>query len=124
MTKNKSNYEDLILLSKETDLKLKANEITLEEATSVFSSIIESIHDLKKQETKTANYFSEKLKEILRPVMECEISLSKQKMALHEMFSMAITNIPENESDNYTARKLSPAYLSFCQLLENVQEMQ
>jgi hypothetical protein len=124
MTKNKKTYEDLILLSKETDLKLKAKEINLEEATITFLSIIESIHALKNQETKNANYFSNLLKDIVRPITECEISLSKQRMALHEMFSMAVSNIPENESDNFTVRKLTPAYLGFCQLLENVQELE
>jgi hypothetical protein len=41
-------------------------------------------------------------------------------MALHEMFALAMSNIPENETDNFTAKKLAPAYL-LCQLLENLE---
>jgi hypothetical protein len=41
-------------------------------------------------------------------------------MALHEMFALAMSNIPENETDNFTA-KLAPAYLALCQLLENLE---
>jgi hypothetical protein len=37
-------------------------------------------------------------------------------MALHEMFALAMSNIPENETDNFTAKKLAPAYLALCQL--------
>jgi hypothetical protein len=32
-------------------------------------------------------------------------------MALHEMFAL-MSNIPENETDNFTAKKLAPAYLA------------
>jgi chromosome segregation ATPase len=116
MKKNK--YEDLILLSKEVQSKLKNEEMSLEEAVASFSKIIDSIQLLKKKEVS----FSKKLKNILQPIVECDISLSKQRMALHEMFTLAMTNIPDNEIDNYTAKRLTPAYLSFCQLLENVQE--
>jgi chromosome segregation ATPase len=117
MAKNK--YQDLILLSKEVQSKLCANEITFDEAVISLSKIIDSIELLKKKEDS----FAKKLKNLLRPIVECEISLSKQRMALHEMFSLAMSNIPENEIDNYTAKRLTPAYLSFCQLLENVREV-
>jgi chromosome segregation ATPase len=116
MEKNK--YEDLILLSEEVKSSLQKNEISLEEAVASLSKIIDSIDLLKKKEIS----FAKKLKNLLRPIVDCEISLSKQRMALHEMFSLAMTNIPDNEIDNYTAKRLTPAYLSFCQLLENVQE--
>jgi hypothetical protein len=36
------------------------------------------------------------------------------------MFALAMSNIPENETDNFTA-KLAPAYLALCQLLENLE---
>jgi hypothetical protein len=36
-------------------------------------------------------------------------------VALHEMFALAMSNIPENETDNFTAKKLAPAYLALCQ---------
>ncbi|MBC5840741.1 hypothetical protein H8R23_04930 [Flavobacterium sp. F-380] len=45
-------------------------------------------------------------------------------MALHRMFTLAVANAPENETDNYTAKTLSPAYLALCELLKNVREIQ
>lgn len=61
---------------------------------------------------------------VIAPVIDCESSLSEQRMALHEMFALAVTNIPDNETDNFTAKKLKSTYLALCQLLENVQEIQ
>lgn len=64
------------------------------------------------------------LKRIIAPLIESESSLSEQRMALHEMFALAVTNIPDNETDNFTAKKLKSTYLALCQLLENVQKIQ
>jgi len=61
------------------------------------------------------------LSRIIAPVMECESSLREQRMALHEMFALAVTNIPDGEIENFTARKLKPTYLALCELLENLQ---
>lgn len=63
------------------------------------------------------------LEKTIRPLIESEMSLSQQRMALHEMFALAISNAPDNETDNFTAKKLTPAYLAFCQLLENIAEV-
>ncbi|MBC7847268.1 MAG: hypothetical protein H7Y10_12325 [Flavobacterium sp.] len=62
------------------------------------------------------------LPSIVRPLIECESSLKEHKMALHEMFALAVTNAPDNETDNFTARKLKPTYLALCEFLENLQE--
>jgi hypothetical protein len=51
----------------------------------------------------------------ITPIVESQLSLQEQRMALHEMFALAMSNIPENETDNFTA-KLAPAYLALCQL--------
>lgn len=64
------------------------------------------------------------VKSIIAPVIECESSLSEQRMALHEMFALAVSNIPDKETDNFTARKLKTTYLALCQLMENIQETQ
>lgn len=64
------------------------------------------------------------LSHIISPLIDCESSLSEQRMALHEMFALAVSNIPDEETDNFTARKLRTTYLALCQLLENIQEMQ
>lgn len=63
------------------------------------------------------------LEETIRPLIECELSLSQQKMALNQMYAMAVSNAPEDETENYTARKLTPAFLALCQLLENVKDI-
>lgn len=64
------------------------------------------------------------LKDLLLPIIESELTLSQHRMALHKMFAMAMANIPENETDNFTAKELFPAYLNICQLLENLSIMQ
>jgi hypothetical protein len=61
---------------------------------------------------------------LTKPLIECERSLRQQRLDLHEMFALAMTNIPDNETDNFTARKLKPTYLALCELLENIQEVQ
>lgn len=63
------------------------------------------------------------LEETIRPLIECELSLSDQKMALNQMFAMAVSNAPEDEIENYTARKLTPAFLALSKLLENIKEV-
>jgi len=64
------------------------------------------------------------LSRIITPVIECECSLREQRMALHEMFALAVSNISENETENFTARKLKTTYLALCELMENIQETQ
>lgn len=59
----------------------------------------------------------------VKPLLDCEVSLRQQRMALHLMFALAVANIPENEIENYTAKKIAPVYLALCELLENVQEI-
>ena len=67
---------------------------------------------------------NESYKGALAPILECEISLSQQRMALHKMFALAMANIPDNETDNFTARELLPAYLAFCQTMENIEKLE
>jgi hypothetical protein len=64
---------------------------------------------------------NEKLTQAITPIVESQLSLQEQRMALHEMFALAMSNIPENETDNFTAKKLAPAYLALCQFLENLE---
>jgi hypothetical protein len=42
-------------------------------------------------------------------------------MALHEMFALAMSNIPENETDNFTAKKTSTGISCFVPVLENLE---
>ncbi len=64
------------------------------------------------------------LPRVISPLIECECSLKEQRMALHEMFSLAVANAPDDETDNFTAKKLKPTYIALCHLMENVQEIQ
>lgn len=61
-----------------------------------------------------------KLNKTIRPLMECEVSLKEQRKALREMFALAISNIPENETDNFTAKRLTPVFLSLSEMLDNM----
>jgi len=65
---------------------------------------------------------SKKFKETLAPVLESNLSLSEFSMGLHEMYAAAVSNAPEDELENFTAKRLTPVYLSLCQLLENIRE--
>lgn len=64
-----------------------------------------------------------KLIDLLVPVLESKESISTIKMGLHKMFAMAMSNIPDNETDNFTAKELKPTYLAMCELLENIGNM-
>ena len=57
-------------------------------------------------------------------MIECECSLREHRMALHEMFALAVANAPDDETDNFTARKLKPTYIALCLLMENIREVQ
>jgi hypothetical protein len=59
----------------------------------------------------------------VKPLLDCEVPPRQQRMALHQMFALAVANIPDNETDNFTAKNLMPVYLALCEVLENVQEI-
>lgn len=63
------------------------------------------------------------LHRIISPLIDSEIPLREQRTILREMFVLAVANAPDNETDNFTAKRLSPVYLALSELLENVQEM-
>lgn len=58
-----------------------------------------------------------------RPLQNCGIPIRTQKKVLHEMFVSAVTNAPEDEVDNFTAKKFSPVYLALCEVLDNVPQI-
>ena len=63
-----------------------------------------------------------KLAKIIRPVTESELSLGRQRLCLNEMFAAAVSNAPDNELENFTAKRLAPAFLAISQLLENIRK--
>jgi hypothetical protein len=67
---------------------------------------------------------NKELIDLVAPVLESKESISTIKMGLHKMFALAMANIPENETDNFTAKQLQPAYLALCELLENVSNLE
>lgn len=64
------------------------------------------------------------LDQAIQPVVECRINFSEQRMLLNEMFASTVSNAPDNEIDNFTARRITPFYLAMCQLLENLDSIQ
>ncbi|MEZ0182663.1 hypothetical protein AB9T89_10485 [Flavobacterium oncorhynchi] len=64
-----------------------------------------------------------KLQNVLRPVLESQLPLKEQKLILNEMFVLAISNAPENETDNFTAKKMAPVFLALSELLEQASEI-
>lgn len=65
----------------------------------------------------------QQLFEAVTPVVNFPVPFNKQRMLLHEMFTSAVANAPDDEIDNYTAKKLGPFYLSLCEFLENIEKI-
>ena len=51
-----------------------------------------------------------------------KITAKEQRMILHEMFTATVSNAPDNEIDNFTAKRISPIYLSICKALEKISK--
>lgn len=58
-----------------------------------------------------------KSKKAIRPLLESELSLKKLRIGLNEMFALAVSNAPENETENFTAKKITPVYLALSEML-------
>ncbi|MBN8565238.1 MAG: hypothetical protein J0M25_00700 [Flavobacteriales bacterium] len=61
------------------------------------------------------------LSSCIEPVMMFPMFFHQQRMMLHEMFTAAVANAPDDEIDNFTAKKLTPFYLSLIQMFENFE---
>lgn len=62
----------------------------------------------------------DQLSEAIRPITESPLSLSEQRQILNKMYALAMSNIPDNETDNFTARMISPVYLALAEMLEKL----
>lgn len=60
---------------------------------------------------------------LVEPLLMSSISFSQQRLLLHKMFTAAVCNAPENETDNFTAKELAPFYLAMCETLENLENL-
>lgn len=61
--------------------------------------------------------------EAIAPIVANCINFRDQRMLLHEMFTATVANAPDNETDNFTARRLSPFYLALVETLENLDSI-
>lgn len=59
--------------------------------------------------------------EVLEPLLMCSIPLSEQRLRLSQMFALAVGNAPDNETENFTAKNLTPVFLALLETLENLQ---
>jgi hypothetical protein len=57
------------------------------------------------------------------PIVECGVNFRNQRMLLHEMFTSSVANAPNDEIENFTAKRLTPFYLAMCSLLENLDSI-
>lgn len=64
------------------------------------------------------------LEQAIQPVVGCKINFRNQRMLLHEMFTCTVANAPDDESENWTAKRITPFYLALCQLLENLDDIE
>lgn len=64
-----------------------------------------------------------KLQNVVSPVLHNALTLKEQRLILNEMFALAVSNIPDNETENFTAKKLTPVFLALSELLENAQDL-
>ena len=63
------------------------------------------------------------LEQAILPVVDCRINFRNQRMLLHEMFTSTVANAPDDETENWTAKRITPFYLALCQLLENLDDI-
>lgn len=64
----------------------------------------------------------DQLSEAIRPITESPLSLSEQRQILNKMYALAMSNIPDNETDNFTARMITPVYLALAEMLEKLPQ--
>lgn len=65
---------------------------------------------------------SKKFSKITAPLTESGVKLSDHRLILHEMFAATVSNAPDDETDNFTAKRVTPVYLALCNVLENVRK--
>jgi hypothetical protein len=65
---------------------------------------------------------SRKFEKLTEPLRDSGVDLSEHSIILHEMFASTVSNAPDNETDNFTAKRVTPVYLALCRLLENIRK--
>ena len=64
------------------------------------------------------------LEQAIAPIVQCQLSFSDQRMLVNEMFAATVANAPDNETDNFTAKRLKNFYLALSQTLENISSIE
>lgn len=64
-----------------------------------------------------------RLSDAVQPLIESGVTFREQRMLLHEMFTASVANAPDNEVDNFTAKRLTPVYLALIETLENLDSI-
>lgn len=64
------------------------------------------------------------IEEAIEPIVRRGIAFSEQRLLLNTMFATTVANAPDDESDNFTARRLQPFYLALSELLENLENIE
>ncbi len=65
---------------------------------------------------------NDQLLEAVKIITENELSLSELRQKLNQMYVLAVCNAPEDETDNFTARSLAPAFLTLSEMLERLPQ--
>ena len=63
------------------------------------------------------------VEEAVGPLIRSSIPLSDQRMLLNEMFCQTLSNAPDDEIDNFTAKRMTPLFLALQQTLENLEKL-
>lgn len=63
------------------------------------------------------------LEDAIKPVVNCAIPFWEQRLILSEMFATTVANAPDNETDNFSAKRIKPFFLGILEMLENFEKI-
>lgn len=63
---------------------------------------------------------SKRFSKIIAPLTESDLKLSDHRIVLNEMFAATVSNAPDDETDNFTAKRVTPVFMALSKLLENI----
>lgn len=78
---------------------------------------------MQKEKKQTEKSLEDALYDAILPVAQFPMFFHQQRMLLHEMYTAAVVNAPDDEIDNFTAKRLTPFYLALCQMFENFDQV-
>lgn len=61
--------------------------------------------------------FYKSVYEAVEPIIFSGVPFPEQKMVLDNMFAATVSNAPEDETDNFTAKEASPVFLAISEFL-------